>query len=46
MLDILDLVALVNMILSGDFQSVSDLNQDGQLNILDIVSLVSIILNR
>ena len=44
-LDILDLVALANLILSNEYLSSGDMNQDGQLNILDIVSLVNIILS-
>ena len=43
--NILDIVQLVNMILSEDYQESADLNGDGNLNILDIVQLVNIILN-
>ena len=43
-LDILDLVALANLILDDEFDSNGDMNVDGQLNILDIVQLVSTIL--
>jgi len=44
-LDILDLVALANLILNLEYVSSGDMNQDGQLNILDIVSLVNVILS-
>ena len=45
-LNILDVVALVNMILSGaDYNPLGDLNNDGALNILDVVMLANIILN-
>ena len=44
-LDILDLVALANLILGQEYLSSGDMNQDGQLDILDIVSLVNVILN-
>jgi hypothetical protein len=44
-LDILDLVALANLILSNEYLSSGDMNQDGQLDILDIVSLVNVILS-
>ena len=44
-LDILDMVALANLILGQEYLSSGDMNQDGQLDILDIVSLVDIILN-
>ena len=44
-LNILDIVILANLILSGDNNLNGDLNQDGSLNILDIVNLVNTILN-
>jgi len=44
-LNILDIVSLVNMVLSGEYNTNGDLNEDGGLNILDIVSLVNLILN-
>ena len=44
-LNILDIVILANLILSGDDSNpAGDLNQDGTQNILDIVSLVNLIL--
>ena len=44
-LNVLDIVTLVNLILSGDDSNpTGDLNQDGSQNILDIVTLVNIIL--
>ena len=45
-LNVLDVVQLVNMILSGgDISSASDVNGDGALNVLDIVQLVNLILS-
>ena len=44
-LDILDLVALANLILDSEYLTSGDMNQDGQLDILDIVSLVNVILS-
>ena len=46
--DILDVVILVNYILSGDNSEPdgADINQDGILNILDVVALISIILGN
>ena len=42
---ILDVVTLVNLILSGDdYPPAADVNQDGGLNILDVVTLVNMIL--
>ena len=42
--NILDIVQLANMILSGEYADNADLNSDGQVNILDIVQIVNIIL--
>ena len=44
-LNILDIVTLVSIILSGEVNPLGDLNGDGNLNILDVVILASIILN-
>ena len=44
--NILDIVQLANMILSGEYADNADLNSDGQVNILDIVQIVNIILAR
>jgi hypothetical protein len=46
-LNILDVVILANLILSGDNSNAEgDLNQDGDQNILDIVNLVNLILDN
>ena len=46
-LNVLDIVILANLILSGDASNpAGDLNQDGSLNILDIVNLVNMILDN
>ena len=42
--NILDVVMLINFILSGEFHYLGDLNGDGELNVLDVVILVTIIL--
>ena len=44
--DILDVVMLVNYILSGDNSELdgADINNDGDVNVLDVVALVNIIL--
>ena len=36
-IDILDIIALVNMILNGGYSIIADLNEDGVINILDII---------
>ena len=43
-LNILDLVSLVNMVLSDEYLNAGDINEDGILNILDVVMLANIIL--
>ena len=45
-LNILDLVSLVNLVLSNDYINTGDINEDGTLNILDVVLLASLILNN
>ncbi len=42
--NVLDVVAMVNLVLSGGYNVVADLNSDGTLNVLDVVLLVGIIL--
>jgi len=44
-IDILDIVLVVNIVLSGEFNQFADLNGDSVINVLDIVQLVNIILN-
>ena len=40
-----NVILLVNIVLSGQTDSTSDINFDGMVNILDIVQIVNIILN-
>ena len=42
-INVLDVVILVNVILSGEENSNADINQDGTINVLDIVTLINII---
>ena len=42
--NILDVVLLVNMVLSDEYNASADINNDGVINILDIVALVNMIL--
>jgi hypothetical protein len=44
-LDVLDVVGLVNAVLSGGYSAPGDMNQDGVLDVLDIVTLVNTILS-
>ena len=44
-INVLDIIAIVNIILSGGSDNLSDINADGLVNVLDVISLVNIILN-
>ena len=44
--NILDVIALINFVLSNDYSSTADMNSDNILNILDIILLVNIILSN
>jgi CubicO group peptidase (beta-lactamase class C family) len=44
-INVLDIIATVNIILSGGYDNLSDINADGLVNVLDVISLVNIILN-
>ena len=44
-LNILDIVTLVTIVISGGDNPAADINEDGILNILDIVVLVNLVLN-
>ena len=46
LVNILDIVILVNLILSSDYTSNADLNQDNLINVLDVVLLVNIVLGN
>ena len=43
---LLTLLQIANMILDNGYDEVSDINEDGELNILDIIQLVNIILSN
>ena len=45
-IDILDIIQVVNLILSNEFLENGDLNNDSTIDILDIILLVNIILNN
>jgi len=44
-INVLDVVIIVNIVLSNEYNELADLNSDGIVNILDIVQLVNVILN-
>jgi len=43
--DILDIILIVNIVLSNEYNESADMNSDGIIDILDIVQLLNIILN-
>ena len=43
-INVLDIVSLVNVVLSSDYNECIDMNSDGVVNVLDIVSLVNLVL--
>ena len=45
-LNIIDIVNIVNWVLSGETNSIADYNGDGNVNIIDIVALVQVILSN
>jgi len=44
-LDVIDIIAMVNIILDNSYTSSADINQNGIVDIVDIIALVNIILN-
>jgi len=44
-INVLDVVMIVNIVLSNEYSELADLNDDDVINVLDIVQLVNIILN-
>ena len=43
-INVLDVVLVVNIALSGEYNQSADMNQDGSINILDIVQIINIII--
>jgi len=44
LINIQDIIFIINLILTNNYQSVADLNNDNEINILDIIIIVNIIL--
>ena len=42
--NILDIIATVNLVLGSDYNNDADLNSDGNVDILDVILIVNIIL--
>ena len=45
-LNVLDIIELVNLVISNQYIAIGDINQDNVLNVVDIVLLVNIVLDR
>jgi hypothetical protein len=45
-INILDLIEIVNIVLSGNYDQLADMNSDGMNNILDVIAIVNIILDN
>ena len=43
-LDILDVVLMINMVLSNEYSTIADVNEDGVVNILDVILMVNILI--
>ena len=44
-INVLDIIAIVNLVLANQYNEIADVNDDGDLNVLDIISIVNIIIN-
>ena len=44
-INVLDVVSIVNIVLTNEYNNLADLNSDGSIDVLDVVLLVNIILN-
>ena len=44
-INILDVISVVNVVLSSSYDYLADLNSDGIVNVLDIIQVINIILN-
>ncbi len=45
-INVLDIIAIVNLVLANEYDEIADVNEDGVLNVLDIISIVNIIINN
>ena len=44
-LNVVDIVSIVNLIVSNEYELIADTNSDGTLNIIDVVILVNLIIS-
>ena len=45
-LNVVDVVSIVNLILTGDYSELADVNEDNSLNVQDVISIINLILNN
>ena len=45
-INVQDVILVVNLILTDEFQSIADLNADNEINVLDVITIVNIILGN
>ena len=45
LVNILDVILVVNLVLTENYDQIADINSDNEINILDIVTIVNLILN-
>ena len=45
-INIQDVILIVNFILTSDYNSLADLNNDNEVDVLDVVYILNLILNR
>ena len=45
-LNVVDVVSIVNLILTGDYSELADINEDNLLNVQDVISIINLILNN
>ena len=45
-INILDVIEVVNIVLSGNYDIIADINSDGNNNILDVIAIVNIVLGN
>ena len=43
--NILDVILVVNLVLTENYDQIADINSDNEINILDVVAIVNLILN-
>ena len=45
-INVLDIIATVNLVLANEYNEVADVNEDSVINVLDIIFLVNVIISN